>query len=202
MLIYSIMIAAQNPSDSKVYIYSREYNLASFGFLVKNTVKDSFKFLCRSTLLNVEKGTRHSLEHEKKYGVHIQVSGNSQLAGYAFCDTTYPRRVAFKMLNEIMAKFEKEIGSSCFKFKGDENIDIGLASFIKTYSEPKNFDNIIAAQDKADKIAVQLHENLEMLIERGENLDNLVAKSNDLNAASKQFYKTTKKMNKKCCIIF
>jgi synaptobrevin family protein YKT6 len=42
-----------------------------------------------------------------------------------------------------------------------------------------------------------------MLLERQGNLDQLVAKSNDLSAGAKVFYKNSKDMNKSsCCTIF
>ena len=201
MHLFAIMIAAQNPTDNKPYIYSREYNLSSFGYFVKNSVKESFKFLCRESLLALSKGTRHTVEHEKQYFVYIQVSSNSQLAAYAFCDTAYPRRIAFKMLAEAIQKFESEAGEKVVKYQTDENIDIGLSAVLKQYADPKSFDRLVSAQENADKITVTLHENIEKLVDRGQNLDKLVAKSNDLGIASKQFYKTSKKMDK-CCNIF
>ena len=39
------------------------------------------------------------------------------------------------------------------------------------------------------------------LLERGEKLDDLVAKSDELSAQSKMFYKTAKKTNA-CCVRF
>jgi len=63
-------------------------------------------------------------------------------------------------------------------------------------------DALTSAQDKADQITVTLHENIRKLLERGENLEELVVKSKDLSTQSKQFYKDTKKMNKSCCTIF
>ena len=39
----------------------------------KNTVKDSFKFLARESLLGLDKGTRHKVRHNEYY-VYIQVA--------------------------------------------------------------------------------------------------------------------------------
>lgn len=38
------------------------------------------------------------------------------------------------------------------------------------------------------------HKTIESVLERGENLDNLVERSNTLSAQSKMFYKTAKKV--------
>jgi isocitrate/isopropylmalate dehydrogenase len=42
------------------------------------------------------------------------------------------------------------------------------------------------------------HETIEAAIERGQKLDTLIEKSNELSGSSKLFYKTAKKQNQ-CC---
>jgi len=202
MRIFSVIVCAQNPSDSKPYLYSREYDVESFGFFVRGKVKESFKFLARESVMGLQKGTRHTVTHETQYMVHIQVSYKQQLAVYAFCDSSYPRRIAYRMLTDVLEKFESEAGSVFPKLLKDENIDIGLGITMKNYQDPKKFDAVLSALDKADKIQIVLHENIKMLLERGESLDVLVGKSKDLSMQSKQFYKSSKKMDKSCCTVF
>ena len=43
-----------------------------------------------------------------------------------------------------------------------------------------------------------MHTNIEQLMQRGETLDSLMDKSEDLNQASVQFYKQARKTNS-CC---
>lgn len=49
--------------------------------------------------------------------------------------------------------------------------------------------------DKRDDMLIS-----DQVLQRGEKLDDLVAKSSDLSAQSKAFYKTAKKQNS-CCIV-
>lgn len=44
-----------------------------------------------------------------------------------------------------------------------------------------------------------MKKNLNELLARDENLDNLMSKSKDLSSSSLQFYNNAKKMNNKCC---
>jgi synaptobrevin family protein YKT6 len=44
-----------------------------------------------------------------------------------------------------------------------------------------------------------VHKNLEDLLKRGEAMDELMAKSKDLNDVSVGFYKKAKKQNETCC---
>ena len=203
MILYGLVLAAKNPTDDNVYIYSRDYDLNEFGFFYRNSTKESFKFLCRESLGLLSKGTRHTVVHEDQFTVHIQVSTRTQMGVYAFCDSDYPRRIAFQCLQEFLEKFEEKVGDDWIKFTKDENIDFGgLHLLLKRYKDPKQFDALLKAQDKADDVKIVLHENIRKLLERGENLEKLVDKSKDLSAQSKMFFKQSKKMGKTCCNIF
>lgn len=48
---------------------------------------------------------------------------------------------------------------------------------------------MLLAQTKIDETNIVLHENIKKLLERQGDLDSLVAKSNDLSAGAKMFYK-------------
>ena len=49
-----------------------------------------------------------------------------------------------------------------------------------------------------DETKIVLHQTIDSVLRRGEKLDALVEKSNDLSIASQMFYKTAKKTNA-CC---
>lgn len=202
MLLYGLLVAAKNPNDDNPYIFSREYNIDNFGFFYKNSVKESFKFLCRESVGLLSRGTRHTVVHEDQFTVHILVSDRNQLAVYAFCDSSYPRRIAFKCLTELLATFESKVGEDWVKYTKDENIECGIHTYLKNYKDPKQSDALVSAQSKADDVKVVLHENIRKLLERGENLEKLVDKSKDLSAQSKLFFKQAKKANKSCCNCF
>lgn len=53
-------------------------------------------------------------------------------------------------------------------------------------------------QRDLDETKIILHETISSLLQRGEKLDDLVAKSDDLSAQSKVFFKTARKTNQ-CC---
>jgi synaptobrevin family protein YKT6 len=55
---------------------------------------------------------------------------------------------------------------------------------------------------KVDETEIILHDNLKKLLERQGDLDQMVAKSNDLSKSAKAFYKTSKSANSSCCVIF
>ena len=66
--------------------------------------------------------------------------------------------------------------------------------------DPESNDPFMKVQRELDETKVILHNTMDSLLQRGEKLDDLVAKSDQLSAQSKMFYKTAKKTNA-CCVI-
>ena len=54
-------------------------------------------------------------------------------------------------------------------------------------------------QNELDDVTKIMKKNLSDLLKREENLEALMAKSNDLSSVSVEFYKKAKSSNKKCC---
>lgn len=54
-------------------------------------------------------------------------------------------------------------------------------------------------QNELDDVTKVMKKNLSDLLKREENLEALMAKSNDLSSVSVEFYKKAKASNNKCC---
>jgi len=63
-----------------------------------------------------------------------------------------------------------------------------LADYIKKYQDPQQADSIMKIQKELDETKIVLHKTIESVLERGEKIDTLVAKSDGLSAQSKMFY--------------
>lgn len=208
MKLYALIIAGVNPNGN-TYIYSSEYELSSLAFFSRNSIKGCFKFICRETtplLTKGPKGARNTAEHkntEGSYTVHIQYSYAEKLAYYAFCDSSYPKRVAFKCLNECMESFEKKYDDTWSKVCKDENLLCGLNAKMKEFSDPTKVDVVIAALKTTDEIKSILHKNIKELLERHGDLDKLLEKSIDLNTQGREMLKQSRKLDKSwwrwCC---
>lgn len=55
-------------------------------------------------------------------------------------------------------------------------------------------------QQELDETKIVLHKTIESVLQRGEKIDDLVAKSSDLSTQSKAFYTSAKKQNS-CCTV-
>jgi synaptobrevin homolog YKT6 len=73
-----------------------------------------------------------------------------------------------------------------------------LPALLAKYQNPKEADALTKLQLDLDETKIILHGTIESVLQRGEKLDDLVAKSEDLGLQSKAFYKTAKKTNA-CC---
>lgn len=75
-----------------------------------------------------------------------------------------------------------------------------LEQYIARYQDPKQADTIMRVQQDLDETKQVLHKSIDQLLKRGEKLDDLVQRSDDLSAQSRMFYKTAKKQNS-CCVV-
>lgn len=63
-----------------------------------------------------------------------------------------------------------------------------LGEYIVKYQDPRQADSIMKIQQELDETKIVLHKTIESVLERGEKIDNLVARSEGLSSASKMFY--------------
>ena len=122
------------------------------------------------------------------------------LAGVVACSRSYPSRVAFgliaKTLEMFTAKVSKEIWMSCSR-----PVDsTWLKELFQSFKNPAEADSLVRVQKELDETKVVLHKTIESLLDRGEKLDDLVSKSNELGLISKSFLKGAEKTNS-CCVI-
>jgi synaptobrevin family protein YKT6 len=75
-----------------------------------------------------------------------------------------------------------------------------LEEYLQKYQDPSSADKITKIQKDLDETTQILHKTIDNVLARGEKLDDLVDRSNDLSAQSKMFYKQAKKTNS-CCVI-
>jgi synaptobrevin homolog YKT6 len=181
-----------------VCIVQRDYEVSSVGYLLRNEVKNSFKFVVRESFPCVGKNTRNSVVHDDKV-CHIQMS-NKPVAAYAFVSQGYPERVIFAFLNKVLDAFFQRVGEKWRSFAGDENLAIeAITTLFNKYQDPAKADNLLGGIKEVEETKTILHESIKKLLERQGDLDKLVEKSKDLSEGAKQFYKTSKKMDKSCC---
>jgi synaptobrevin family protein YKT6 len=66
------------------------------------------------------------------------------------------------------------------------------------FQDPTQADQLTKIMADLEQTKLVLHETIEAALERGQKIDDLIVKSNDLSGSSKMFYKTARKQNQ-CC---
>lgn len=115
------------------------------------------------------------------------------VAGVIIADKEYPIRVAYSLLNKLLDQFLTQFPRGQWA-NGDVTLSFPeLESSLAKYQNPQQADSIMRVQQELDETKIVLHKAIESVLQRGEELDSLVAKSSALSTTSKMFYKEAKK---------
>lgn len=129
---------------------------------------------------------------------HVYVRADG-LAGIIIGDHEYPQRVAHTLLTKTLDDFTQQVPSYLWTSADENSIPFTLLPvYLSKYQDPRQADALTKIQDDLDETKIILKNTIEAVLDRGEKLDDLVSKSEDLSNASKAFYRTAKKTNS-CC---
>jgi len=195
MKLVSLLILYKG--DPASHILKAAYDLASFGFFQRGSVQEFIVFTAKILAERTQIGERQSVK-EGEYMCHTFARSDS-LVGVCFSDHEYPHRVAHTMLTKVLEDFTNQIPRHLWPEKKEVTGYTGpLENYLKRYQNPVEADPMMKVQNELDETKIILHNTIESVLERGEKLDDLVAKSEGLSMQSKTFYKTAKKTNS-CC---
>jgi hypothetical protein len=81
------------------------------------------------------------------------------------------------------------------------NVDCFLKELIILCKTPESIDSIIKVKKELDETKIVLHKTIDSLLSRGEKIEDLLQKSNQLSGNTLSFYKLSQKTNRNCCFI-
>jgi synaptobrevin homolog YKT6 len=88
------------------------------------------------------------------------------------------------VVDEFLAKYPRPT----FANSNPKLVFPELKEYIVKYQDPQQADSILKIQKELDETKIVLHKTIESVLQRGEKIDDLVAKSDGLSAQSKMFY--------------
>jgi synaptobrevin homolog YKT6 len=103
-------------------------------------------------------------------------------------DRDYPALVAHQLLSKVVDEFLAKYPRSTFANSNPTLAFSELTDYIVKYQDPQQADSIMKIQRELDETKIVLHKTIESVLQRGEKIDDLVAKSDGLSAQSKMFY--------------
>lgn len=111
------------------------------------------------------------------------------ICGIIISDHQYPALVAHQLLSKVVDEFLTKHPRSSWA-QGDVILPFPeLTDYLAKYQDPQQADSIMKIQKELDETKIVLHKTIESVLQRGEKIDDLVAKSDGLSAQSKMFYR-------------
>jgi len=199
VLHISVMRFSRDTPDPVVLC--QEMDLAQFGFFERPTVRQMLSFFAKTVISRIKSGSRVTVEQEQMqdYQVHAFLREDG-LAATTTCDKEYPPRAAFNLLAKVLDDFAAAAPSWRSETRQDSISFPPLAEMLKAAQDPASFDKLTKIKGDLDETTAVLHQTIDNLLERGEKLDSLVERSDDLSKQSKMFYKQARKTNS-CCVV-
>mmetsp|Transcript_26683 Transcript_26683/g.52578 ORF Transcript_26683/g.52578 Transcript_26683/m.52578 type:complete len:230 (+) Transcript_26683:46-735(+) len=166
---------------------------------------------CHTILEKSYKATSDSTKHTYvERGSTYNIKGVGPLIFMCVSDESFGRRLPFVLLNDIshtfFAKFPELEDPNNKIDVHDENATSRFRGFAKVlrskmdkYSNSPEFDKIKQIRQGLDEVKEVMIENIEKVIQRGEDIDVLVNKTDDLHLTSDSFKKSSRKLRQSMC---
>ena len=188
--------------NNKPIILSSAFSLAFVSIFQRGTLKDFLNFHSRLVIERVQKDTHAQVQLEK--GICYAIANEDKIGVTLISDEEYPKRVAIDFLLKIHDNFktflaQQNVNLNSIEKDTDLKFDY-IATEIEAWQDPSKKDNIMKLQNELNDVHDIMRQNLNELLKKQENLESLMAKSQDLSLASVNFYKQAKKTNS-CCNI-
>uniref|UniRef100_A0A0G4H257 V-SNARE coiled-coil homology domain-containing protein n=1 Tax=Chromera velia CCMP2878 TaxID=1169474 RepID=A0A0G4H257_9ALVE len=177
--------------------------LGSFSFFERGTIKEHIRFHSRLIASRTPVGKRQSIAFENNLGMCHAYTHPCGLTACVLSDAEYPMRVAFTLISELLRVFQEKFAGQWEDASADmESLQFPEGDdFLKKFQNPAEADKLTKVQKDLDEVKDVVMQSIEDLLKRGETLDALMQKSQDLSTTSYQFYKTAKK-NNQCCKLY
>nr|CAG4641228.1 EOG090X0E6P [Eulimnadia texana] len=194
--LYSLSVLFRN-QQATAQSLKAAHDLSSFSFFQRSSVQEFMIFTSKIIVERTQPASRQSVK-QGDYMCHVYVRADG-LAGVLVSDHEYPHRVAHTLLMKILDDFAVKVPQSQWSESSPAVVSFtGLDATLAKYQNPREADALTKVQAELDETKIILHNTIEAVLQRGEKLDDLVAKSQGLSDASKMFYKTARKTNS-CC---
>lgn len=196
--VLEIAILRYVDDEQDPLIIAMEQDLSQFSMFTRSSVRQVMTFFTRQVAKRTPLGDKLAVE-ENDYICYSKMYSN----GMCVCvitDKEYPGRVAFTLASLVMKSFGEEHDVDEYSIiEKDSNLSLGfMKQYLREYQNPEAADQFMKIEKDLDDVKDVLHNTLDDLLQRGENINTLIEKSDDLSATSKTFLFKAQKQNA-CC---
>lgn len=189
--LYAIGIVRYN--EQKPIFLEWEVDLSSFNYFQRSTANEIMLFFANEAAKRTAIGERRQIE-EDDYLCFAWFSAQ-RLGVVIVAPKDYPPLVAFSLARKALHAFTDVHLSSVDPYVKTPVI----ADLLKKYQNPHSADALERASTDVEEVKIILCSTLSELYERGERIDDLVARSEHLSKSTKYFLTQTRRNNQGCC---
>lgn len=195
--VYYLGVLRTSPDKPAVELVA-DTDLSSFSRFTRNSFLEGLKFTSKAVAENTKVGTRDAGEAEGKSLVGVYHTS------FGFCvvmiaELTYHPGTAKAFVGKVADAFKSQFTPTEIREKTPPFEWAQIAALRKEAITAAG-SGIAAVQKELDETMVVMHKTIDSVLQRGETLDSLVAKSDELSYMSKGFYKQAKQQNS-CCVV-
>jgi synaptobrevin family protein YKT6 len=174
--IFSIIIIDVNTFR----ILANAFDLSSFSFFQRNTIREFMTFTSRTIVSNTSKELISFIQatHHNEYVCY------SRHGIVLICDKEYPNLAAYSIINNLLID------------QSQSQVDKAIIDF----QDPTKADKLLKLKEDLEKTTKIIHNTIDSILERNIKIDELVKVSEDLGVSSKLFYAKASEQNK-CCVL-
>ena len=204
MKLFAISILKIDPAQTtEPLVCSSAVDVSDVGFFQRGAAKEFLIFLARTVTKRTPAMSRLQV-NEQGNSLYSQSFAGGKLAVCVTCDKEYNSRVAFNLCTLVGEKFMSEFRGRWETVDKDNMLSWPeLETILKKYQNPAEADKIMKIQNDINSTKTVMVDAIDQVLARGEKIDDLVVRSQDLSDSSKVFYSTAKKTNSWCngCVI-
>ncbi|KAG9240899.1 Longin-like domain-containing protein [Calycina marina] len=176
-----------------------EKELSSYSRFTRGSIGEFMTVFAKTVAERTRPGQRQDVEEQDNtFHAYARSEG---ICGIIITDHEYPPMVAHQLLSKVCDEFLSANPRSSWANNAAPQLAMPeLKDYLAKYQDPAQADSIMKIQKELDETKIVLHKTIESVLQRGEKIDDLVAKSDGLSAQSKMFYSQAKKQNS-CCVV-
>lgn len=179
MSIYYAVVARKTTILTKYAVYS-----------------GNFDEVTNEILRKVDRDGKLTYTHDK-YLFHYIAS--DMITYLCICDEDFPRSKAFAFLSDIMQRFGRQYGTTAktaLPYAMNSDFSKVLQTRMRYYTENPESGTITKVQSEIDDLKQIMVKNIDSLSERGERIELLVNKAEDLTNQSTQFQRQSRDLRR------
>ena len=184
------MLCALLIYDKNKKLNYSKYDLSEISIVYRLFVKNAIEDIAHESLKQIKPDNVYQITETVNDNKIIIYGYCYETSIIAITNPTYPQYLVRSLVSNI-----KNLNNL------DKNFSNDIDKLWNQYCDMKHADKIQQIKTELDDTKTIIMESLEKLLERGESIDDLLVKSEDLKASSARFADKTRDMNR-CCNIF